>query len=260
MNFTVPVVALIAGAAIGFCLSPEGSKPCPECVANAEKAEKAKAVRPERARRQADSENRALRRRVRELENEKTAAAADRKVEAEEAARRGPAPQGADWLANVKNEDPERYQQITNNMARWRAQRQSAVRTRLDFLSSIDSSKLPRHARDTHEKLMNLYQERETIQSRLDAMLSGNPSEQLSEDDRRKLFEEMRETTGAINELAAQERENLLKMTASELGFKGEDVGEITATIKGIIDATSTTFNMPRPPRMGGRHGAGGPR
>ncbi len=256
INFTIPIVALITGAAIGFCLSPESSAPCQECIANAEKAKKFKSERPKRA---IDSEGRSQRRRVREIDSSKTDAQEARVSERGSDEPRSPR-QGSDWLNNLKTENPERYQQITNNMARWRSERTATVQSKLEFLSSIDTSKMPKHAKETHEKLLALYQEREAMEARIEGMMLGGAGSEFSHDDRRKMFEEMRETSQMINELAAQERENLIKQTAHELGFKGEDVGEITATIKGIIDATSTSFQMPRPPRMGDRPRMGGPR
>ena len=257
-NFIVPVSFLFVGAALGFCFATVNSE-LPECKKCAEAAKEEKAVKTARQRRsEGDAENRSLRRRVRELEAEKTQAAASEEAVAEERPERPERPRmvrGGDWLAALKTEDPERYQQITNGMARWRSDRAAQVKSRIDFLASVDTSKMSRQARETHEKLQALYAERENLQASIDEMMMGGG-------DVPGVFEQMRETTQAINELSIQERENLIKQTAETLGFKGEDVGEIAATIKGIIDATETGPNMHRifPPRGGNRPGRGGAR
>lgn len=262
-NFIVPVSFLFVGAALGFCLATVNSE-LPECKKCAEAAKEEKAVKAARQRRsEGDAENRSLRRRVRELEAEKMRAAASEEAVSEERAERPEPPRmgrGGDWLANLKTEDPERYQQITNGMARWRSDRAAQAKSRIDFLASVDTSKMSRQARETHERLQSLYAERENLQASMDEMMMGGG--EVSGEDRRKMFEQMRETTQAINELSIQERENLIKQTAETLGFKGEDVGEIAATIKGIIDATETGPNMQRifPPRGGNRPGRGGAR
>lgn len=262
-NFIVPVSFLFVGAALGFCLATVNSE-LPECKKCAEAAKEEKVVKAARQRRsEGDVENRSLRRRVRELEAEKTRAAASEEAVSEERAERPEPPRmgrGGDWLANLKTEDPERYQQITNGMARWRSDRAAQAKSRIDFLASVDTSKMSRQARETHERLQSLYAERENLQASMDEMMMGGG--EVSGEDRRKMFEQMRETTQAINELSIQERENLIKQTAETLGFKGEDVGEIAATIKGIIDATETGPNMQRifPPRGGNRPGRGGAR
>lgn len=262
-NFIVPVSFLFVGAALGFCLATVNSE-LPECKKCAEAAKEEKVVKAARQRRsEGDAENRSLRRRVRELEAEKTRAAASEEAVSEERAERPEPPRmgrGGDWLANLKAEDPERYQQVTNGMARWRSERAAQAKSRIDFLASVDTSKMSRQARETHERLQSLYAERENLQASMDEMMMGGG--EVSGEDRRKMFEQMRETTQAINELSIQERENLIKQTAETLGFKGEDVGEIAATIKGIIDATETGPNMQRifPPRGGNRPGRGGAR
>lgn len=254
-NFIVPVSFLFVGAALGFCFATVNSE-LPECKKCAEAAKEEKAVKTARQRRsEGDAENRSLRRRVRELEAEKTQAAASEEAVAEERPERPRMVRGGDWFAALKTEDPERYQQITNGMARWRSDRAAQVKSRIDFLASVDTSKMSRQARETHEKLQALYAERENLQASIDEMMMGGG-------DVPGVFEQMRETTQAINELSIQERENLIKQTAETLGFKGEDVGEIAATIKGIIDATETGPNMQRifPLRGGNRPGRGGAR
>ena len=260
-NFIVPVSFLFVGAALGFCFATVNSE-LPKCKKCAEAAKEEKAVKTARQRRsEGDAENRSLRRRVRELEAGKSQAAVSEEAVSEERTERPERPErprmerGGDWFAALKTEDPERYQQITNGMARWRSDRAAQVKSRIDFLASVDTSKMSRQARETHEKLQALYAERENLQASIDEMMMGGGEVP-------GVFAQMRETTQAINELSIQERENLIKQTAETLGFKGEDVGEIAATIKGIIDATETGPNMQRifPLRGGNRPGRGGTR
>ena len=69
-----------------------------------------------------------------------------------------------------------------------------------------------------------------------------------------KALTELRGMHGEMERLRHDERRNLIAETAKELGFKGEDVKTITATIQEVIEATSGGFGgrrggPPPPPR-----------
>ena len=65
---------------------------------------------------------------------------------------------------------------------------------------------------------------------------------------REKAHQEMRGTWDELRRLESAERDMLLRQTARNLGFKGEDAKEIVETIKTIYDVT----------QGGGRGGRGG--
>lgn len=225
----VSSLALAAGVAIGYAFAPR---------AEVQKEQSEKTVE---IKRPAPRRERAARR----------AAAAER-VDAVKPAQQpsggavqAPAGGGQDrrgaWLENLKKENPERYVQVTNNMARWRESRIATVQSRLDFLSSIDTARMSKAEKKSHERLQELLVQREELMNSLDA---GGNGAQLSGEERGSIMRQMRDVSHEINELNAVERENLIKRTAEELGFSGEDVGEIASTIKEIIEATESGFGF----------------
>ena len=155
-----------------------------------------------------------------------------------------------DWLENLKKTEPERYTQVTNGMAQWRQQRLNRAQSRIDFLSSIDTSKMRPEARKVHEELQDLIAKREEIEERIHR-------EDLSDEARGKIMQEMFETDHRIRELSEDERGNLIEETARNLGFDGAAAKEISETIQEVIEATDNGFG-PRRPRGGHRGGPGG--
>ena len=152
-----------------------------------------------------------------------------------------------DWLENLKKTEPERYTQVTNGMAQWRQQRLNRAQSRIDFLSSIDTSKMRPEARKVHEELQDLIAKREEIEERLH-------QEDLSDEARGKVMQEMFETDRRIRELGEDERGNLIEETARNLGFDGAAAKEISETIQEVIEATDNGFG---PHRRHGGHGRG---
>ena len=236
MNFSIPVIALIAGTALGYFLSsgPETPDAATESVENktaiADLGEKA-------------SEN-ALRARIKELEAllaEKEASQSSEKVEVAE--RRPQNMNPREMMERMKKEDPERFAQMTNRFARFRARRAERVQSKMDFLSSIDTSFMSEKAKDTHARLQNAILKREALEEQLH-------SEEISDEERGEIFREMHETEREMHSLSRDERDNLLEETAIELGYEGEDAADIVATIKEIFEATGGDRHMgpPGPP------------
>ena len=195
----------------------------------------------------------ALRHRIAELE--RLLAEKDGKSEiaisnavAEAVKNRPPEPPRGNWrerMEEMKKNDPERYVQMTNRFANWRRNRAAEARSKIDFLSSIDTSHMSKGARETHAALQELVARREAIEQRLH-------SPDLSDDERGKLWDEMRQTHHELQRLNGEERRNLLDETARNLGFQGDDVREISATIQDVIEATDGGWGGHR---HGGHHG-----
>ena len=193
----------------------------------------------------------ALRRRIAALEKalaEKgaTSEIAISNAVAEAAQARSPEPPRMNWrerMEEMKKNDPARYAETTNRMAQWRQSRARQARSKIEFLSSIDTSHMGAEAKKTHDALQDLIVKRENIEVQLQ-------KENLSDEERGELMDELRQTHHEMMRLNAEERGNLFEETARTLGFEGEDVRDIAATIQEVIDATDGGFG---PPRHGGR-------
>ena len=236
--------ALLAGVAIGYFVKDE---PIPaEEPKVEEKAKKPVTDKGEEA------SVKALRRRIAELE--KLLAEKDGESEvaisnavAEAVKMRPPEPPRGNWrerMEEMKKNDPERYTQMTNRFAQWRRSRAEQARDKIDFLSSIDTSRMSAGAKKTHNALQDLIAKREGIEQQLQ-------SPDLSDEERGKLMGELHSTHHELMRLNGEERRNLFEETARNLGFSGEDAKEVSATIQEVIRATDSGW--------GGHHG-GGPR
>ena len=253
-------VALLAGVAIGYFVK-DAPVAAEEPAKSAERAKKPVADKGEEA------SVKALRHRIAELEkllaerdgaeNSKESASSETIVTSTDDGKGHRTEQRfkshRDWLENLKKTDPERYTQVTNGMAQWRQQRLDRAQSRIDFLSSIDTSKMRPRARKVHEELQDLIAKREEIEERIH-------QEDLSDEARGKIMQEMFETDRRIRELGEDERGNLIEETARNLGFDGAAAKEISETIQQVIEATDNGFgpNRPRGGHRGGRGGQGG--
>ena len=234
--------ALLAGVAIGYFAGGHdaaGSSADESAyVAKKSVADKGEAV-----------SVKALRRRVAELERllaEKGAAPGE---DASEVAVEPNPPQSGnpqEWLENLKKNDPARYVQMTNRWAKWRQQRLEQAQSKLEFLSSIDVSRLSPKAQEAHNDLLDLIARREELMDQIH-------QEGLTEAQRHQLRDEMFATDREMRRLNSQERSNLIREAVKGAGVKSKMVPELTATIKEVIEATDSGWG-------GHRHGGGGPR
>ncbi len=242
-NFSIPVIALLAGAALGYCFAPQAKKEpaAPAAPAAPKPAQTVVQHAP-------DETLKALRGRIRELEQllmaEREAhtssnAAARIATEEHRPPRMPPSPR--EMMEHLRTEDPERFAQMTNRMARFRRDRIARAQSKIDFLSSVDTSTMSKEAVKVHEDLQNMIEQREEIEAKM-----HNPD--LSDAEREAVFKEMHEADNVIRRLNAQERSNLLAQTAEALGFSGEDAEEIVATVGEIISATEMGRHGPPPP------------
>ena len=240
--------ALLAGVAIGYFVKDEpiaSDEPTVEVVPKKAVADKGD-----------EASVKALRRRIVELE--KLLAEKDGKSEiaisnavAEAAKARPPAPPQQNWrerMEEMKKNDPARYAQMTNRFANWRRNRAEQARNKIDFLSSIDTSRMSTGAQKTHNALQELIARREGIEQQLQ-------SPDLTDEERGKLMGELHSTHHELMRLSGEERNNLFEETARNLGFEGEDAKEISATIQEVIRATDAGWGG----HHGGHRGPGGP-
>ena len=238
--------ALIVGVAIGYFSAPTGKEtPQPPqddagYVARASIADKGDAAALA-----------ALRARVKELESklagdrEEDIALISNVIDRVRGDRRGRGGQNpGEWMENLKKSDPVRFAQMTNRFAQWRSERLNRQQSKLDFLSSVDTSHMSASARKTHERLQDLIVRREEIEDEMHA----DPN--MSWEARGQVFARMREVDEEIHRLNGEERKTLLNETARELGLGKDDAAALSETIEGILSATdSNPF---------GRRGRGG--
>lgn len=250
------IPALVVGIAIGYV----GSKYLKNGTENTQVAAKSdKKVKVVKQGLEDNADVRALRSRIRELERE-LAKDSSREVEVavDESANR-PNRENRnfnprEWLERMKTENPEQYAQHTNRIARWRDSRKRQAETKLDFLSSIDTSTMSSSEKSTHTRLQALIEERENLQSGFENSFASGA---MSDEDRRAQWEQMRNIDRQISELNLAERQILIKKTAEAIGFSGDDVGEIAGTITKIIEVTENGYGGRN---RGGRGGRGGRR
>lgn len=253
MNFSVPVVALIAGAALGYCLAPGGTPA-------GDDSQKADSVQRKSIGEAPNDESvAALRARIAELEKalgEKSAldeafTAAEKIGGDDRENRRREFRSPREFIEEMKKNEPERYAEMTNHMARFRQRRLERAQSKLDFLASVDVSAMSEEAQATHSRLQELIQMREEIEAKLH-------SEDITDEERRQVFQEMMEAEREMHELNRQERDNLIAETVRELGYDGDDAAAIADTMKEIISSTSNNnFGPGGPGGPGGRRGRG---
>lgn len=163
--------------------------------------------------------------------------------------RRGP-PTAADMRARmeeIRKNDPQRYAQMTNRFARMHSRNRARVMNQLSILGNVDMSRLSNAEREVHDQYQEAVARREELREML------NPqNEDVTEEQRRELFKEMRELDELTRKLAESERNTLLTQTVRDLGASESEANEFVETISAIYEATQVRgpggFGR-RPPR-----------
>ena len=247
-------VALLVGVAIGYFVKDE-----PVAVGETATVEE-KATKKSVADKGDEASVKALRHRIAELEKalaEKEERSETAVASAEPQTRAPERPQ-LNWrerMEEMKRNEPERYNEMTNRMAQWRRDQSVRAKNKIDFLSSIDTSRMSAGAKKTHFALQNLIARRDDLEAQLQ-------QEDLSDEDRGAMMHELWESHRELQRLNAEERKILIGETAKGLGFSGEDAREFSATIQEVIEATDSGWGGGRHhggPRGGGPRGPGGP-
>jgi len=154
-------------------------------------------------------------------------------------------------MEELREKDPERYAQMTNRFARWQEHRLQRTNDRLDILAAVDTSRLTAKELQTHEALQDAIVRREELRALL------NPqNEDVTEEQRKKTFEELRALDQKMRQLENAERNTLLTKTARSYGLSKANAKEMTEAVKAIYQATGSDGNRHG---FGGRGGPGGP-
>ena len=262
----IAVAALLVGGAIGYFVPPLFTR-APEPAAEEDEA-KVPEKRPARNWQQSDLE--AELKHLRKMNRDKDRQLADMKSQLKQQGE-GPTlteplnepstnrmerfrpfgrpPSAAEMRARfeeMRENDPERYAQITNNMARWQAHRQERLQNQFDILASADTTHMTKEQRKVHETYQDLLLRQEELRE----MMNPNNAN-ISDEQREAAFGEMREIGHQLHDLQRTERDTLLTQTANSLGLRGQQAQEVVSAIKAVYEATS-----------GGHHGGppgGGP-
>lgn len=259
--FALP--ALLCGALLGYLIHPAAPEQELETTGQM-------TVRPSRKGTSDDASLNRLRARIKDLERQLANAKAmpadveeEKPVKTQERPqnpflRNGPPhmPTAAEMRANMeelREKDPAKYAQMTNRFARWQEHRLQRTNERLDILASVDTSRLTEKERQTHEALQDAIVKREELRQML------NPqNEDVTEEQRKKTFEELHKLEQQMRDLETRERNTLLTKTARSFGLSGANAKEMTETIKAIYQATGGDGHRhggPGGPPPGGRRG-----
>lgn len=252
--FALP--ALICGVLLGYLVHPATPEPEQGKVAPTAAKPSRKAAATD------DAALNRLRARIKELERQLADGKAQ-PVEAEEETpvqpeerpqnpflRDGPPrmPTAAEMRAHMeelREKDPAKYAQMTNRFARWQKHHLQQVEDQLGILASVDTSRLTEKERQTHEALQNAIAKREELSALLDPQ-----NEDMTEEQRKKISEEMHKLDQTLHQLGMSERNTLLNKTARSFGLSKANAKEMVETVKAIYQATSPS---------GRRHGGFGP-
>lgn len=159
------------------------------------------------------------------------------------------------WLKEMRENNPEAYTHITNQMVHMSQSRREDVTQRIAFLESIDLQFIPEESRESHEALAALLKER---QEHEETMMARNMSEEeMTEEQMRSDFSRMMELNRNVSEALEKERDVLISATVARLGLSEEDAQAVMSTLAKIEEVTTETM-PPRPRRRGGRGERGG--
>jgi len=264
-GFALPVVALIGGAALGYCLAPR----------EAEKASAPKeAGTPSRRVVSGDASAakvNALNAKIKSLEAQLAAAKGEEKPAEDGEGRRGrrrrgedgeddrrgqgrPQPPSPAQMQQWAKEHPEQAAEF-ERMMQSRAQRR---KEKSDFIASIDTSRMSDEDRAVHERVMQILARREE----LGAKMSKNDFADDGERDR--AHNEMFALRRELRENSERERGILLGQVAGSLGLDGDAAGQFVDAIGQIYESTSDDHGRGGPGGWGwgggGRRGGGGGR
>ncbi len=245
MSFSIPVIALLGGVALGYCFAPK--QPVVDVSSVEATAKERTRGRIETA--NGDETTKALRARIRELEEALSAATAKTEMIEKNVDAPNNSPPRMNWrerIEKMRRENPEEFARMEERRKNFMQQLAERAQSKIDFLAAVDTSRMSEKAKEIHAELQELIAKREELGTKMF-------SPEMSDEERRQLFQEMRETDRAIRERNGHVRETLLQQTAEALGFSGDDVAEIVETIDGIYEATSDAPPGPPPGDRGGR-------
>lgn len=134
-----------------------------------------------------------------------------------------------------KHMDADAFTAATNAMEEMRAKLRKRSKNRIEFLSSVDTSRMSEKQRENHERFLSLLQRREALSEKMKGKGLLPDFEAL---------QEMVALDMEMRPIAKDERAALLQGVANELGYTGEDAEVLQDTINTVFDCTGqNSFN-----------------
>lgn len=134
-----------------------------------------------------------------------------------------------------KHMDADAFAAATNAMEEMRAKLRKRSKNRIEFLSSVDTSRMSEKQRENHERFLSLLQRREALSEKMKGKGLLPDFEAL---------QEMVALDMEMRPIAKDERAALLQGVANELGYTGEDAEVLQDTINTVFDCTGqNSFN-----------------
>ena len=261
---TPHVIAIVVGAmtleaVMAYAFWPKDQQPAESAPARQERRHRARDV-------QETADSKALRQRIRELEQRlaEATAAADKKEERveENAGERQERPNGfqmpsmqeiRERMEQFAKDNPERFAQMTNGMEQGRRRMQERNQAKSDFLASVDVSKMSPEQKAVHSKYMEFTARQQELVEYM------RPDANVSDEERQAAFDEMRDMGRQMRELGRQERDVLLSQAAQNMGYSAEEADSVVSEIKEIYRITDNWGGPGRGGFGGGPGGFGGP-
>jgi len=134
-----------------------------------------------------------------------------------------------------KHMDADAFAAATNAMEEMRAKLRKRSKNRIEFLSSVDTSRMSEKQRENHERFLSLLQRREALSEKMKGkgLLPDFGA-----------LQEMVALDMEMRPIAKDERAALLQGVANELGYTGEDAEVLQDTINTVFDCTGqNSFN-----------------
>lgn len=216
------VAGVVVGYAVNMALAPKATEP------------EAKAEKPaisDEAGKLADAQKR-----IAELERQLAAAKAAKESDKpkegetpEKDVKKVVVKSGDDMMdALKKNLSEDEFNAATNAMSAIRAKLADKAKGKIEFLKSVDVSRMSESERDNHQKFIELAEKREAAMAK---MKGGIPD--------MGTIQELAMLGIQMTPVAKKERSALVREAARELGYAGDDVEVVHDAMQNIYDATA---------------------
>ena len=148
------------------------------------------------------------------------------------------------WLEEIKQTDPQRYEEIQARRQEARQRRQRSIAEQANYYLNRDTAKMDEPARAEYERMLGLLDET--------WRLSEQMQSDLSWEERRPLMRTLRENMDELAPLMEAERDRTFFEIGQDFGYTESEARDFAEYLNGIIEVTSmrTLF--------GGMHGGPG--
>jgi hypothetical protein len=154
---------------------------------------------------------------------------------------------GADWLSNLRTNDPQRYEEMQQRRKDFEERVQSAWARSTNYFMSRDTSKMSEPDLQDYSRMISLLDETRTLSDRLQ---SG-----VAPEERRQMFAAVRSNMVALTPLLDNERNKEYYDLAVAMGSDEKRAAEFVGYVNQIASNTSVRNIFPAL----GRGGPGGP-